>query len=95
MLLRLYPGPVIELNHAAAVSMVDGPQRALDLLDSLSARGGCGDYHLLSAARGQMLQKLGGRDEALDAYRMALSAARLEPERRLLKQRISGFELPG
>ncbi len=94
VLLRLHPGPVIELNHAVAVSMVDGPQRALDLLDSLSARGGCGDYHLLSAARGQMLQKLGLRDEALVAYRSALAAAKLEPERRLLMSRISELNSP-
>ena len=40
VLLRLYPSPVVELNHAAAVSMVDGPARALDLIDALAARGG-------------------------------------------------------
>ena len=40
VLLRISPSPVIELNHAAAVSMVDGPARALDLIDALEARGG-------------------------------------------------------
>src|SRR5260370_17032981 len=40
VLLRISPSPVIELNHAAAVSMVDGPARALDLVDALEARGG-------------------------------------------------------
>jgi len=94
VLLRLHPGPVIELNHAVAVSMVDGPQRALDLLDSLAARGTCGDYHLLSTARAQMLQQLGRSDEALDAYRMALAAAKLEPERRLLMSRLSKLNSP-
>ncbi len=93
VLLRLHPTPVIELNHAVAVSMVDGPERALDLLDSLSARGGSGDFHLLRAARGQMLQKLGRCDEALDAYRAAYAAAKLEPERRLLARRISELQL--
>src|SRR5579872_2692841 len=39
VLLRISPSPVIELNHAAAVSMVDGPGRALDLIDALQARG--------------------------------------------------------
>jgi RNA polymerase sigma-70 factor (ECF subfamily) len=89
VLLRLHPSPVIELNHAVAVSMVDGPQRALDLLDSLSARGTCGSHHLLRAARAQMLRKLGRRDEALDAYRGALAEAKLEPEQRLLARRIA------
>ena len=90
VLLRLHPGPVIELNHAVAVSMVDGPQRALDLLDSLRARGSCGDNHLLAAARGHMLDKLGRREEATEAWRAALATAKLEPERRLLTRRISG-----
>jgi len=92
VLLRLHPSPVIELNHAVAVSMVDGPAHALDLLDSLSARGGFGDYHLLSAARGRMLQALGRRDEALDAYRAALAIVKLEPERRLLARRVVELE---
>lgn len=96
VLLRLHSSPVIELNHAVAVSMSDGPQRALDLLDSLSARGGCGRHHLLSGARAQMLQKLGRQHEALQAFRAALAAAKLEPERRLLAQRITALEgMPG
>ena len=46
VLLRISPSPVIELNHAAAVSMVDGPARALDLIDALEARGGLNGYEL-------------------------------------------------
>src|ERR1700687_3022287 len=49
VLLRISPSPVIELNHAAAVSMVDGPGRALDLIDALEARGGLNGYELLAA----------------------------------------------
>src|SRR5262249_21318978 len=52
VLLRLYPSPVIELNHAAAVAMVDGPERALRLVDSIAARGTLAGYHLLPAVRG-------------------------------------------
>ncbi len=59
VLLRLQPTPVIELNHAVAVSMVDGAARALDLVDSLAARGRVTQYHLLHAARGRFLQQLG------------------------------------
>ena len=92
VLLRVQPSPVVELNHAVAVSMVDGPASALDLLDSLAARGGIDDYHLLSATRAKLLQRLGRRDEALAAYRAALNAARLEPERRLLASRIAELE---
>jgi RNA polymerase sigma-70 factor, ECF subfamily len=91
VLLRLQPSPVIELNHAVALSMVDGAARALDLVDSLQARGEVGEYHLLHAARGQFLQDLGRQSEALEAYRAALRLATLEPERRFLKARISNL----
>jgi RNA polymerase sigma-70 factor (ECF subfamily) len=91
VLLRLHPSPVIELNHAVAVSMVDGAARALNLVDSLAARGEVGGYHLLHAARGRLLQQLGRLDEAVAAYRTALGLAALEPERRLLSARIAAL----
>jgi len=92
VLLRLQPSPVIELNHAVAVSMVDGAARALDLVDSLAARGQVSEYHLLHAARGRFLQQLGRPIEAREAYRSALGFATLEPERRLLRWRIASLE---
>jgi RNA polymerase sigma-70 factor, ECF subfamily len=92
VLLRLQPSPVVELNHAVAVSMVDGAARALDLVDSLAARGQVNEYHLLHAARGRFLQQLGRPIEAREAYRSALGLAALEPERRLLKARIASLD---
>lgn len=92
VLLRVQPTPVIELNHAVAVSMVDGPARALDLIDSLAARGGVTQYHLLHAARGRLLQKLGRLSQAKDAYSEALNTATLEPERRFLAARIAALQ---
>jgi RNA polymerase sigma-70 factor (ECF subfamily) len=92
VLLRLRPTPVIELNHAVAVSMVDGPARALDLIDSLAARGRVTEYHLLHAARGRLLQKLGRMNEAREAYKEALSTTMLEPERRFLAARIASIQ---
>jgi RNA polymerase sigma-70 factor, ECF subfamily len=92
VLLRLQPSPVIELNHAVAVSMVDGAARALDLVDSLAARGKVTDYHLLHAARGRFLHQLGRLGEAREAYRTALKTATLEPERRFLAARIADLQ---
>jgi RNA polymerase sigma-70 factor, ECF subfamily len=89
VLLRLHPTPVVELNHAVAVSMVDGPTRALDLVESLAARGEVTDYHLLHATRGNLLARLGRIDEAREAYQAALAGAKLEPERRLLNERMA------
>jgi RNA polymerase sigma-70 factor, ECF subfamily len=94
VLLRLQPSPVIELNHAVAVSMVDGAARALDLVDSLAARGQVNEYHLLHAARARFLQELGRLGEAREAYRRALDFAALEPERRFLNARIASLDGP-
>jgi RNA polymerase sigma-70 factor, ECF subfamily len=91
VLLRLQPTPVIELNHAVAVSMVDGAARALDLADALAARGKFAQYHLLHAARGSFLQQLGRIEEARTAYNTALQTAALEPERRFLAARIAAL----
>jgi RNA polymerase sigma-70 factor (ECF subfamily) len=92
VLLRLQPTPVVELNHAVAVSMVDGAARGLDLIDSLAARGQVTQYHLLHAARGTLLQNLGRVNEAREAYAAALSTTMLAPERRFLAARIAAIQ---
>ena len=88
VLLRINPSPVIELNHAAAVSMVDGPARALALIDAIEARGGLDGYELLPAVRADLLRRLGRPDAARAAYLAASDATRLEPLRRLYARRI-------
>ena len=89
VLVRIHPSPVIELNHAVAVSMVDGPERALRLRHSISQRGDLAGYHMLPAVRGDLLRRLGRRDEAIVAYRQALTGTELEPERRFLTARLA------
>ncbi|MES5482232.1 RNA polymerase sigma factor [Bradyrhizobium sp. INPA03-11B] len=89
VLLRISPSPVIELNHAAAVSMVDGPARALDLIDALDARGTLKGYDQLPAVRADLLRRLGRKDEARQAYLVATAATQLEPLRRLYARRIA------
>ncbi len=89
VLLRISPSPVIELNHAAAVSMVDGPARALDLIDALDARGSLKGYDQLPAVRADLLRRLGRKDEARQAYLAASAATQLEPLRRLYARRIA------
>jgi RNA polymerase sigma-70 factor (ECF subfamily) len=94
VLLRINPSPVIELNHAAAVSMVDGPARALALIDALEARGGLDGYELLPAVRADLLRRLGRHDAARAAYLVATDATRLEPLRRLYARRIAELDPP-
>src|SRR5712672_3505027 len=92
VLLRISPSPVIELNHAAVVSMVDGPARALDLIDALEARGGLKGYELVPAVRADLLRRLGRRDAARDAYLAAAAATQLEPLRRLYARRLAELD---
>lgn len=92
VLMRISPSPVIELNHAAAVSMVDGPARALALIDALEARGGLKGYELMPAVRADLLRRLGRHDAARDAYLAATAATQLEPLRRLYARRLTELD---
>jgi RNA polymerase sigma-70 factor (ECF subfamily) len=92
VLMRISPSPVIELNHAAALSMVDGPGRALDLVDALQARGGLDGYELVPAVRADLLRRLGRREAAREAYLAAAAATQLEPLRRLYARRLSEMD---
>ncbi|WP_456705055.1 MULTISPECIES: RNA polymerase sigma factor [unclassified Bradyrhizobium] len=92
VLLRINPSPVIELNHAAAISMVDGPARALDLVDAISARGGLDGYEMLPAVRADLLRRLERKQEAREAYAAATEATQLEPLRRLYARRLREME---
>jgi len=93
VLLRISPSPVIELNHAAALAMVDGPARALDLIDALEARGGLDGTELMSAVRADLLRRLGRLDAAREAYCAATAATQLEPLRRLYARRLKEIEI--
>jgi RNA polymerase sigma-70 factor (ECF subfamily) len=92
LLLRLRPSPVVELNHAVAIAEAYGPARGLVLLDAIEARGALRGYHLLPAARADLLRRLGRTAEARDEYDRALRMVRLEPERRFLEKRRAMVE---
>jgi RNA polymerase sigma-70 factor, ECF subfamily len=83
----LAPSPVIELNRAVAVAMAEGPARGLELVDDLA--GELGDYHLLHAARADLLRRLDRPDEAEAAYRRALALAPSPSESRFLGRRLA------
>jgi RNA polymerase sigma-70 factor, ECF subfamily len=92
VLLRADPSPVIELNHAVAVAMRDGPAAGLALIDAILERGDLRDYHLAHAARADLCRRLGRAAEARMSYNRAIALARQEPERRFLHRRLA--ELP-
>ncbi len=83
-LARISPSPIVELNRAVAVAMAEGADRGLDLIDRIE---GLNDYHLLHAARADLLRRLDRREEAAEAYERALELATNATERRFLEQR--------
>jgi RNA polymerase sigma-70 factor (ECF subfamily) len=87
-LLQFRPGPVVELNHAVAVAMAEGLEEGLRLVDSLKARGGLEGYRWLPVARGELLRRLGRKEEASKEFSKALGMTTVEEERRLLERRL-------
>ena len=87
-LMRVWPSPVVAVNRAAAIAMVEGPAAGLALLDELTADPRLVPYHLLPAARADLLRRLGRSSEAVDAYRSALAGATTDADRTFLAERI-------
>ena len=82
------PSAVVTLNRAVAVAMAEGPERGLEILDELAARGELEDYRLLHSARADLLRRLGREGEAEAAYGRALELATNPVERRFLERRL-------
>jgi len=83
---RLDPSPIVSLNRAVAVAMVDGPHVALKLIGALA--GDLDGYHLLHAARADLLRRIGSSAEAAKSYGRALALVTNESERRFLERRL-------
>lgn len=94
LLQRLQPSPIVSLNRAVAVAMVDGPQPALELIDALAETGDLEDYHLLHAARADLLRRVGSRVEAAESYARALALVTNDSERRFLERRLLEVNFP-
>jgi RNA polymerase sigma-70 factor (ECF subfamily) len=83
-LARAEPSPIVELNRAVAVAMAEGPDRGLELVERIHLPG----YHLLHAARADLLRRLERRDEAAAAYRDALALEMNAADRAFLERRL-------
>ncbi|MQA81248.1 MAG: RNA polymerase sigma factor [Streptosporangiales bacterium] len=86
-LLRIWPSPVVALNRAVAVSMVDGPAAALAEVEALEREGRLTGYRYLPATRADLLHRLGRHAEAADAYRAALALSDNAAEQEFLAER--------
>ena len=88
LLEQAQPSPIISLNRAVAVAMADGPQAGLTLIAALSSSGELDDYHLLHAARADLLRRIGLNSEASESYERALRLVTNDSERRFLERRL-------
>lgn len=94
LLERVQPSPIVSLNRAVAVAMVEGPRPALALIDALAATGDLDGYHLLHAARADLLRRLGSFAEAAQSYARALELVTNDRERRFLERRLREVQSP-
>jgi RNA polymerase sigma-70 factor (ECF subfamily) len=94
LLERAQPSPVVALNRAVAVAMVDGPGPGLALIDALAATGDLDNHHLLHAVRADLLRRLGSSAEAARSYARALELVGNDNERRFLERRLREVQSP-
>jgi RNA polymerase sigma-70 factor (ECF subfamily) len=88
-LMRINSSPIVALNHAAAVSMSDGPEKGLTLIEQAGAGGKLDQYYLFHAARADLLRRLNRLEEAGAAYIQALSLTPNEVEQRYMRRRLA------
>ena len=86
---RMEPSAIVALNRAVAVSMRDGPEAGLALVDALLANGELGEYRLAHAARADMCRRLARNAEARASYTRAIALTQVEPERRFFEHRLN------
>jgi RNA polymerase sigma-70 factor (ECF subfamily) len=84
----LQPSPVVALNRAVALAMANGPQAGLEIIEQLAAAEDLEEYHLLHAARADLLRRMGSRAESAKSYGRALELATNPSERRYLERRL-------
>ncbi len=101
LLEEVQPSPIVSLNRAVAVAMAERPESGLALIDALAAAGDLDGYHLLHAARADLLRRIGSNEKAKKSYERALALVTNDSERRFLERRLlevdnaSGRMVPG
>ena len=94
LLERVQPSPIVSLNRAVAIAMADSLRSGLVLIDELAAAGDLDGYHLLHAARADLLRRIGSSTEAAKSYARALELVTNDSERRFLERRAREVQTP-
>jgi RNA polymerase sigma-70 factor (ECF subfamily) len=92
---RIQPSPVVALNRAVALAMAETPAVGLASIEALAAGGDLNGYHLLHAARADLLRRIGSKQAAAHSYRRAIELVTNESERRYLEKRLHELQPPG
>jgi len=88
----LNDSPIVALNRAVAVAMLEGPPAGLAQIDTVATHPALRDYYLLPATRGELKRRLGNYAAAASEYRHALSLTEAEPVRRFIEKRLASLE---
>jgi RNA polymerase sigma-70 factor (ECF subfamily) len=86
---RVEPSPIVALNRAVALAIVEGPAAALELVDALARDGALSEFHLLHAARADFARRVGDLALSEQSYARALELAGNDSERRFLERRLA------
>ena len=89
---RVQPSPIVSLNRAVAVAMAEGPRAGIALIEAVAATGDLENYHLLHAARADLLRRAGSSGEAAKSYLRALALVTNDSERRYLERRLDELQ---
>ena len=89
---RVQPSPIVSLNRAVAVAMAEGPRAGIALIEAVAATGDLENYHLLHAARADLLRRSGSSGEAAKSYLRALALVTNDSERRYLERRLDELQ---
>jgi len=85
----IQPSPIVSLNRAVAIAMMDGPQEGLTIVNELAAQGDLDNYHLFHATHADLLRRNGATQQATRSYQRALELVTNESERRFLERRLN------
>jgi RNA polymerase sigma-70 factor, ECF subfamily len=91
---RVQPSPVVTLNRAVAVAMAEGPEHGLEIIEELAKDNDLEEYHLLHAAKADLLRRMDERHEAAKSYERALELVTNDSERRYLQRRLREVRPP-
>jgi RNA polymerase sigma-70 factor (ECF subfamily) len=91
---RVQPSPIVSLNRAVALAMAEGPRAGLAGIDRLADSDDLAGYHLLHAARADLLRRLELNDESAKSYTRALELVTNDSERRFLERRLREVQSP-